>query len=26
VFIPKRVNHKAKVISGKGIFICMILK
>ncbi len=26
VFIPKRVNHKAKVISGKGIFICVILK
>jgi len=26
VFIPKRVNHKAKVISGRGIFICMILK
>jgi mannose-6-phosphate isomerase-like protein (cupin superfamily) len=26
VFIPKRVNHKAQVISGKGIFVCMILK
>jgi len=26
VFIPKRLNHKAKVISGKGIFVCMILK
>ena len=26
VFIPKGVNHKAKVISGKGIFVCIILK
>ena len=26
VFIPKGVKHKAKVISGKGIFVCMILK
>ena len=25
VFIPKGVKHKAKVISGKGIFVCMIL-
>jgi len=26
VFIPKGVKHKARVISGKGIFVCMILK
>ena len=26
VFIPKGINHKARVISGKGIFVCMILK
>ena len=26
VFIPKGVRHKAKVISGKGIFVCIILK
>ncbi|HET6516816.1 MAG TPA: 2-isopropylmalate synthase [Nitrosopumilaceae archaeon] len=26
VFIPKGINHKAKVISGKGIFVCIILK
>ena len=26
VFIPKGVNHKARVLSGKGIFVCMILK
>ena len=26
VFIPKGVRHKAKVISGKGIFLCIILK
>ena len=25
VFIPKGVNHCAKVISGKGIFVCIIL-
>ena len=25
VFIPKGVKHKAKVISGKGIFVCIIL-
>jgi len=26
VFIPKGVRHKARVISGKGIFVCIILK
>jgi len=26
VFIPKGVRHKAGVISGKGIFVCIILK
>ncbi len=26
VFIPKGVKHKARVISGKGIFVCIILK
>lgn len=26
VFIPKGINHKAKVLSGKGIFVCIILK
>ena len=26
IFIPKGINHKAKVISGKGIFVCIILK
>lgn len=26
IFIPKGVNHKARVISGKGIFVCIILK
>ncbi len=26
VFIPKGINHKARVISGKGIFVCIILK
>jgi len=26
VFIPKELKHKAKVISGKGIFVCIILK
>ena len=25
VFIPKGVNHRAKAISGKGIFVCIIL-
>jgi len=25
VFIPKGVRHNAKFISGKGIFICIIL-
>jgi len=25
IFIPKGVNHKAKVLSGKGIFVCIIL-
>ena len=25
VFIPKGVQHKAKLISGKGIFVCIIL-
>ncbi len=25
VFIPKGVRHKAKLISGKGIFVCIIL-
>ena len=26
IFIPKGVKHKARVISGKGIFVCIILK
>jgi len=26
VFIPTELKHKAKVISGKGIFVCIILK
>jgi len=26
VFIPKGVRHRARVISGKGIFVCIILK
>ncbi len=26
VFIPKGVRHTARVISGKGIFVCIILK
>ena len=26
VFIPNGVRHKARVISGKGIFVCIILK
>jgi len=25
IFIPKRLKHKAKVVSGKGIFVCIIL-
>ena len=25
VFIPKGVNHRAQAISGKGLFICIIL-
>jgi mannose-6-phosphate isomerase-like protein (cupin superfamily) len=25
VFIPKGVKHRAKFISGKGIFVCIIL-
>jgi len=25
VFIPKGIKHKAKFISGKGIFVCIIL-
>jgi mannose-6-phosphate isomerase-like protein (cupin superfamily) len=25
IFIPKGVKHKANVISGKGIFVCIIL-
>ena len=25
VFIPKGVKHKAKLISGKGVFVCIIL-
>lgn len=25
VFIPKGLEHRAKVISGKGIFVCIIL-
>lgn len=25
IFIPKGVRHKANVISGKGIFVCIIL-
>ncbi len=25
VFIPKGVKHKAKFLSGKGIFVCIIL-
>ena len=25
VFIPKGIRHKAKFISGKGIFVCIIL-
>jgi len=25
VFIPKGINHSARAISGKGIFVCIIL-
>ncbi len=25
IFIPKGVKHKAKFLSGKGIFVCIIL-
>ena len=25
VFIPKGIRHRAKVVSGKGIFVCIIL-
>ncbi|GKS67699.1 hypothetical protein YTPLAS73_12460 [Nitrosarchaeum sp.] len=25
IFIPKGVSHRADVISGKGIFVCLIL-
>ena len=25
VFIPKGVKHKARVLSGKGVFVCLIL-
>ena len=25
VFIPKGLKHKAKVLSGKGIFVCIIM-
>ena len=25
IFIPKGIKHKAKFISGKGIFVCIIL-
>jgi len=25
VFIPKKLRHKANVVSGKGIFVCMIM-
>ena len=25
VFIPKGIKHKAKFISGKGVFVCIIL-
>jgi quercetin dioxygenase-like cupin family protein len=26
IFIPKGLKHSAEVVSGKGIFICLILK
>ena len=25
IFIPKGVNHRAQALSGKGIFVCIIL-
>jgi hypothetical protein len=25
IFIPKGVNHRADVVSGRGIFVCLIL-
>ena len=25
IFIPKGINHSAQAISGKGIFVCVIL-
>lgn len=25
IYIPKGVNHRARVISGKGFFVCLIL-
>jgi mannose-6-phosphate isomerase-like protein (cupin superfamily) len=25
IYIPKGVKHKAKVLSGKGVFVCLIL-
>lgn len=25
IFIPKGVNHRADVLSGKGIFVCLIM-
>jgi mannose-6-phosphate isomerase-like protein (cupin superfamily) len=25
VYIPKGIRHRAKVISGKGVFVCLIL-
>ena len=25
VFIPKGINHRARVLSGKGVFVCLIL-
>lgn len=25
IFIPKGVNHRADVISGRGIFVCLIM-
>ena len=26
IFVPKGVKHSAEVLSGKGIFVCMILE
>lgn len=25
IFIPRGINHRARVLSGKGVFICIIL-